>query len=107
MFMTDKEASGRMCPMTRSGEMHMNCVGSRCAMWRRGRVPEPKVRHAAVTPDDRFGVEPKRPVNVPESWVFFDYRDEHEGCGWEEPDSERMERWTGYCGMAGKPEAME
>ncbi len=119
---TEKQAAETWCPMVRhasdDGDMasinryghddesdspeFARCIAGRCAMWRwTGSAPWPKFNHCAP---EHWGAqeEPERPASIPSDWVFCP--DDGDGAGWREPDEAAVQRRTGYCGIAGKPE---
>ena len=53
--------------------------------------------------------EPGRPVGIPPSWKFEPYEKGDDGpnpAAWIEPQAEASLRVNGYCGLAGRPEAL-
>lgn len=113
---TAKEAAGLWCPMVRVGvlpgaggpaavndpttDFSVNCIASRCAMWRWSGEPPARQRFAAY--DSALIDEPERPPHVPASWQWHPYDDsEGDPAQWVEDDASVAARRRGYCGLAG------
>lgn len=77
-----------------------NCIAHQCMAWRWAQVVQ--LRNRATPETGR--VEPPRPADIPETWVWSP-PDEAECLPgmWIEPESEAAERALGYCALAGDP----
>jgi hypothetical protein len=128
MLKTEKQAQEGWCPMVRSlARVHdapmapvaaantypyysddrraesVNCIGSRCMMWRWGDNFNLRQKfHQATGEDATATTEPPRPAGVPADWTWEEY--EGDGySGWLEPEADMLARRVGYCGLAGHP----
>lgn len=123
MMMTVERAKTKWCPKAIVGEpgdhdryaavnrgedyttrSACRCIATECMWWRwnlhDGRVLFPVMSHVPGEPEPAI-----RPPRVPADWVWKAGGEEHVS-GWMEPLETFQARRTGFCGAAGKPEAL-
>ena len=108
MVVTEAEAKNQWCPMVRysptaTGNYSENtthtegCIGSGCMMWSWRQVNT--LPDYIVCEDKNATEEPKRTIDVPQSWTFVP-SSSSENAHWAEPQEECNARRTGTCGLA-------
>lgn len=125
MFVTEKEAAEKWCPMVRIARRETfepdskgiaivagcntdalgglrvpascRCIGSQCMMWTW--LDNPDLKFIRLSKDQFATIEPERPSGVPATWEWSPYDRDDGPAGWMEPAEAAAARRRGVCGL--------